>query len=155
MRLELKREPSTAKSTPGRLFVDGIEHCYTLEDPVRTDPRPETREHEGKIYGVTAIPAGTYEVILAHSPRFGRVLPRLLDVPSFSGVLIHGGNTAENTLGCVLVAKRRLTPDHIQGSKEALEPLIEKLRAARDRKERCLLIIHPAAGAAAAGEGKA
>ena len=62
---------------------------------------------ERKIPGRTAIPAGVYEVIVNISPRFRRKLPRLLDVPGFDGILIHRGNTAEDTSGCILVGENR------------------------------------------------
>ena len=109
MRLELKRIAKREDYTIGRLYVDGEYFCDTLEDKVR-DLTSET-----KVYGKTAIPEGTYEVTLrVQSPRFSQkkqydfckgYLPRLLGVPSFEGVLIHVGNTAADTEGCILVGK--------------------------------------------------
>lgn len=109
MRLELKRIAKREDYTIGRLYVDGEYFCDTLEDKVR-DLKRET-----KVYGKTAIPEGTYEVTLrVQSPRFSQkkqydfckgYLPRLLGVPSFEGVLIHVGNTAADTEGCILVGK--------------------------------------------------
>ena len=109
MRLELKRIAKREDYTIGRLYVDGEYFCDTLEDKVRDLTR------ETKVYGKTAIPEGTYEVTLrVQSPRFSQkkqydfckgYLPRLLGVPSFEGVLIHGGNTAADTEGCILVGK--------------------------------------------------
>src|SRR6478736_9414023 len=92
MKLTLRREPSTTKSTPGKLYVDSIFECYTLEDVVRP----------AKIYGQTAIPAGTYKVIINMSNRFKRLLPLLLNVPDYEGVRIHPGNTDKDTDGCIL-----------------------------------------------------
>jgi hypothetical protein len=60
-----------------------------------------------KKYGLTAIPYGTYNVILSMSNRFKRVLPLLLYVPEFSGIRIHSGNTADDSLGCILVGENK------------------------------------------------
>jgi hypothetical protein len=80
----------------GDLFVDGVFFCHTLEDEKRADGL--------KVYGETAIPSGTYNVILNRSNRFKRIMPLLLDVPKFKGIRIHGGNTSKDSHGCPLVA---------------------------------------------------
>lgn len=93
MNLFLQRIAETPEYTIGRLYIDGKVFCNTLEDPVR----------EEKIESKTAIPAGIYEVVVNHSPKFKRDLPLLLDVPDFEGIRIHRGNTAKDTSGCILV----------------------------------------------------
>jgi hypothetical protein len=55
------------------------------------------------VYAQTAIPAGTYRVTVEISPKFGRVLPRLHNVPHFIGILIHSGNTEKDSAGCIIV----------------------------------------------------
>lgn len=95
--LLLKRIFKGTGYTIGKLYIDGEYFCDTLEDAVR----------DKKIPGETAIPAGTYKVIVNMSPRFKRLLPRLLDVPGFEGILIHRGNTPSDTAGCILVGENR------------------------------------------------
>ncbi len=97
MELTLKRIYQGEDYTIGRLSIDGRYFCDTLEDKVRDLPA------ETKIPGKTAIPAGIYKVEVTYSPKFGRKLPLLLDVPFFSGIRIHRGNTAVDTSGCILV----------------------------------------------------
>lgn len=80
-----------------------------------------------KVYGQTAIPAGTYQVVLNQSPRFKRVLPLLLNVPGFEGIRIHPGNKAEDTDGCILVGDAP-APDWLGQSKVAFDRLFAKLR---------------------------
>lgn len=102
MRLELKRIAKREGYTIGRLSVDGRYLCDTLEDRVRDLAR------ERKIPGETAIPEGTYKVVVNISPKFRRMLPRLLNVPHFEGILIHRGNTAGDTAGCILVGENKV-----------------------------------------------
>lgn len=99
--LLLKRIAYRDTYTIGKLYVDGVYFCDTLEDKVRNLNR------EPKIPGKTAIPAGKYKLIINTSARFKRLLPRLLDVPHFDGILIHRGNTPEDTSGCILVGENK------------------------------------------------
>lgn len=94
--------------TIGKLYIEGYYFCDTVEDKVRD---LQDRNHdgdfddrgEGKVYGQTAIPAGTYPLTLSMSNRFKRLLPELHNVPGFEGVRIHSGNTAEDSHGCLIV----------------------------------------------------
>jgi hypothetical protein len=124
MKLVLKRFEYANTYTIGKLYIDGIYQCYTLEDVVRKGP---------KIDGKTAIPAGTYSVIIDHSNRFNRDLPHILDVPEFTGVRIHSGNTSEQTEGCLLVGTTWEGKDFIGNSKLAFEALFKKLQGAKDK----------------------
>jgi Family of unknown function (DUF5675) len=87
MLLEVKREPSAFGCTLGNLYVDGQYECFTLEDVVREVP--EEAVEKWKVPGETAIPVGTYDVIVTLSNRFQRLLPLLMKVPGFEGVRIH------------------------------------------------------------------
>lgn len=95
MQINVKRTFKGQKYTIGKLYIDGHYLCDTLEDTVRPAGT--------KIAGKTAIPAGTYKVKKTMSPRFKKVLPEILNVPGFSGVRIHAGNTAADTDGCLLL----------------------------------------------------
>ena len=104
MKLRLERRWPKATYTVGRLYVDGELFCNTLEDKVADVNRNGRFDGtERKVYGETAIPYGTYKVFYGWSPRFGRNLPRLLNVTAFEGILIHPGNTAKDSAGCILV----------------------------------------------------
>ncbi len=87
--------------TLGNLDIDGVRHCYTLEDKVREIPGVPIEAW--KVKGATAIPAGTYRIELSYSLHFGREMPLLVGVHGFEGVRIHAGNTAADTEGCLLV----------------------------------------------------
>lgn len=99
MEITVKRFKLTKRCTIGNMLIDGKFFCNTLEDKVRKLPE------EAKVWGKTAIPAGTYNVEMYESPRFKRRLPLLKDVPYFTGILIHRGNTVEDTVGCILVGE--------------------------------------------------
>ena len=115
--LVLTRTTFSKKSTMGELSHRGCRLFYTLEDV----------ERETKIYGKTAIPLGNYDIKLAHSPRFDRVLPLLLNVPNFTHVLIHNGSYAENTDGCILVGNTK-GDDFLGGSRKAVDALMKFLQ---------------------------
>ena len=97
MNLKLKREDFTEDSTIGKLYINDVFHCFTLEDKVR----------DTKIQNITAIPAGKYEVIISYSNRFKQMMPLLLNVPNFQGVRIHWGNYSKDTEGCILVGNSK------------------------------------------------
>ena len=104
MKLTHKRFASTkGKSyTIGRLYLNGAYFGDSLEPQWR-----DLKGGEPKVAGKTAIPEGTYKIIMKQSPKFGRMLPTLLNVPQFKGILIHRGNTAKDTAGCILVGENR------------------------------------------------
>lgn len=123
MNIVIKRLQLDPDVTIGRLTIDGHAfHCYTLEDTVRPDGI--------KIHGETAIPAGRYNVDLTMSPRFGRVLPLLMNVGGFVGVRIHPGNTASDTEGCILVGIDRM-PKAIGRSRIAFDALFGLMQEAK------------------------
>lgn len=97
MKLKLVREIFNTSSTLGSLYVDNKFYCYTLEDVTR----------EEKVKGETAIWYGIYRIDLTYSPRFGAILPEVMNVRDFSGIRFHAGNTEKDTEGCILLGKYR------------------------------------------------
>lgn len=110
----------TATATPGQMFVDNVGFGYTLEDAWRA---PGVKiKHE------TCIPIGQYRITISRSYRWKKDMILVYNTDdylvsaggiSFSGIRIHGGNTVEDTSGCILIAEHRITEkgDVIQGSK--------------------------------------
>lgn len=114
----LIRERFYSDGTTGTYFVDGVPtKIFSLEDVVRETPGVPVEAW--KIKGDTAIPVGTYKIVLSMSKRFGRVMPEILGVKGFEGVRIHGGNDVGDTHGCPLAAKNKVGRVQIQGSMEA------------------------------------
>ena len=108
MILTLKRIALRDTYTIGKLYIDDVYFCDTLEDKVRDLNKNGIFDNgEVKVKGQTAIPYGEYEVVWAYSPRFKKFTPRLLNVNSFSGVLIHAGNDSTDTDGCILVGQNK------------------------------------------------
>src|SRR5574344_731366 len=130
MNIQLKRRYLGEGYTIGSLSIDGQYFCDTLEDAVR----------QVKVYGKTAIPYGRYNIILNVSPRFGRILPRLIDVPQFEGVLIHRGNTAEDTAGCILVGENKVKGKVINSTPYEIG-LVKMMHEAIDRWEKITIEI--------------
>lgn len=128
MELKLKRIYKKQDYTIGKLYIDGAYFCDTLEDTdrgMRSDmPLPELKEI--KVAGCTAIPTGKYCVYLTKSPRFGRVLPLVYDVPAFSGIRIHSGNMHDDTHGCILVGENKVV-GRVINSRQTMEKLMELL----------------------------
>ena len=123
MDIKLRRFEFGTNYTVGKLYVDDVYFCFTLEDKVR--------EPGVKVDGQTAIPYGTYPVIIDHSTHFNMDLPHVLNVPGFEGIRIHTGNTDADTEGCILVGTTWAGKDFVGNSKFAFEPLFEKLKAAK------------------------
>ncbi len=153
MELRVDRRWPKETYTIGRLFIDGALFCNTLEDRDRglhqTDSLEQIRSL--KMPGETAIPRGVYTVAMnTLSPKYAAVpwykslcggkMPRLLDVPGFDGILIHPGNTALDTLGCILVG-RNTAAGKLTESKATFAKLYKRMRDAADRGERITIEI--------------
>lgn len=123
MKLKLIRKALKDTYTIGDLYINDQKFCNTLEDKVRPDGV--------KVYGETAIPYGTYKVVITQSARFGRLLPLLVDVPMFEGIRIHPGNVAADTHGCILVGVND-TKGRISQSRKTFDKLFEILKDEKD-----------------------
>ena len=130
MKLQLVRDTLTNESTIGKLYINDVFHCFTLEDKVRDE----------KIKNITAIPYGTYEVIINFSNRFKEQMPLLLNVPNYEGVRIHEGNYAKDTEGCVLVGSTK-SVNMIGNSRVQFKKLMTELRKATKNEKIFIEII--------------
>lgn len=143
MELKLERIAKKSTYTIGRLYIGGEYFCDTLE-PTDRGLSSDTRLGQlmrKKVAGKTAIPTGRYKVdIRTVSPRFrlaswakpyDGIVPRLVGVPSFSGVLIHVGNTEKDTQGCILVGRNKAV-GKVLDSVETYKALMKRLLAVKD-----------------------
>ena len=131
MKLKLKREFFGDNATIGRLYLDDQFVGYTLEDKYReVEGQPTSM---WKVMSKTAIPKGTYNVSVTLSQRFKTYLPLLSDVPGFSGVRIHTGNSSADTEGCILVGSTwDGKSEWIGASKIAFIPLLKRLEETKE-----------------------
>ena len=108
MKLKLTRTFKAKTYTIGKLYINDVYFCDTLEDTDRglKKSTPLSEIEKIKIKHQTCIPEGTYTILMnIVSPKYGKIMPRLKDVPGFEGILIHNGNTDVDTSGCILVGK--------------------------------------------------
>lgn len=129
MNITVKRIALRPTYTIGKMYINGKYYCDTLEDTVRDlNQNGKFDGNEQKVYGQTAIPYGTYRVLWTYSPRFKKYMPELKDVPEFSGVRIHAGNTNADTLGCILVGQNKQVGKVInsKATVDIIYPIIRK-----------------------------
>ena len=147
MKILIDRKWPKDTYTIGRLYVNGTYFCNTLEDRDRgLDNRmTESQINRKKVYGETAIPKGTYAMDMnTVSPKYKAVawyeklcggrMPRLQNVPGFSGILVHPGSTALDTKGCILVG-RNTEVGKLTQSRDTFQQLYWKMNAAAKRGE--------------------
>lgn len=148
MELLLKRIALKDTYTIGKLYVNGTYFCDTIEDKVRDLNKDGDLNDvgEGKIPSLTAIPYGTYEIILKiQSPKYSLrtnyswckgYLPRLINVPHFEGILIHAGNKAEDSAGCIIVGENKVKGQVINSMATLKRLYCSILKEASDRNEK-------------------
>ena len=130
--LTLTRISKRADYTIGRLEDEnGVKICDTLE--------PTWRNYKGgelKVPRKSAVPEGTYPVVVTKSKKFGKYLPLLVGVPGFEGIRIHSGNTVNDTEGCILVGQNL-----IKGKVLLSRLTLEKLMRLIENEKRIFLTI--------------
>lgn len=147
MKLRIERAWKKSTYTIGRLFIDGVRFCETLEDRDRglTQDMTPGMIASKNVPGETAIPTGTYVVSMdIVSPKYSAIswyknlcggkMPRLMNVPGYEGILIHPGTTALDSSGCVLVGKNKIKGGLVQ-SKDTFKALYNKLAIAHKKGE--------------------
>lgn len=134
-RLYVKLDSPVSKCVDGVIVTEDKRYlCDTLE------PKRRNLKKEKKVPGRTAIPEGRYRVLITKSYRFQRWLPILLDVPGFSGIRIHAGNTSGDTAGCILPGYNR-KKGMVVNSRSALQKVMFEITAAIDRGEEVWITI--------------
>lgn len=152
MEIKVKRKWKKEAYTIGKMYIDNEYICDTLEDKDRglTSSMSVAQICGVKVHGETAIPTGRYLVDMKTvSPRFGGRaqyqfckgrLPRLCNTPGYQGVLIHIGNTAKDTDGCILVGENK-EKGKVLNSKATFRKLYPILKAADERGEQIWITI--------------
>ena len=131
-KLSLSPSPSPQERGVGEgLGEAGTYFCDTLEPPVR---EMKTKSRGGITQKPFAIPEGRYPVVITYSSKFKKWLPLLLNVPQFSGIRIHAGNTPRDTAGCILVGENKQV-GQLLNSTLWLNRLKQKIVEAKERGE--------------------
>lgn len=118
MKIELKRVAYSLRGTFGVMLVDGLPFCVTLEDP-----------DNNNAMGISCIPKGIYEVEPWNSDKYPNTY-HVKDVPGRTAILMHSGNTVNDTMGCILLGTFYSTFNglpSIAGSKDALNTFRSKM----------------------------
>ena len=138
MKIKLVRTTNGDDFTEGKLYVNDVQECYTVEDTDRF-----LEDGNEKVYGKTAIPRGDYEVIISYSNRFKKELIEILNVPQFTGIRIHAGNSSRDTEGCIIVGSTNKQDDDnwVGNSKTAYKDLHTKIKGAIDNGEQVTISI--------------
>ena len=105
MEILIDRKYKMQNYTIGRVFIDNKYFSDCLEDTDRglTSDMSITEIKNKKVYGKTCIPSGLYTILYTYSPKYQRLMPLVDNVKGFSGIRIHSGNTAKDSLGCILL----------------------------------------------------
>lgn len=125
LNIQVNRKVYSPDCIIGEMTIDGQFFCHTLEPAWRD----LGADGSGKVIGKTAIPAGTYDIVVDYSNHFGRELPHILNVPFFAGVRCHGGNTAADTEGCTICGQETDGKELVRDCKGVVDELTAKIKA--------------------------
>lgn len=152
MVLKVNRAWKKDKYTIGKFYVNGVRLCESLEDKDRglNMGMSEAAIRAVKVPGQTAIPIGTYRIILSVSPRFkskawaakyGGLVPEIVGVPGFSGIRIHPGTDENSTSGCLIVGENKVVGKVVNSQKRFYELMDNYLMPAWQRGESITIMI--------------
>lgn len=145
MEIKIKRIAKRETYTIGKMYIDGVYFCDTLEDKDRglKQTMTDAEIKKIKVSNETAIPTGKYRLLLnIKSPKFGDrqfyaqtckgYVPRIDNVPCYSGVLIHCGNTDKDSSGCILVGENKVIGKVINSQKTFTKLMSQYLTPAKN-----------------------
>lgn len=142
MDILVKRVAKRETYTIGKLYIDGKYYCDTVEDKDRGLKDSMTVEDikAQKVYGKTAIPTGTYSVSYTMSNKFKKMMPLINNVKGFEGIRIHSGNTADDSLGCIILGENKVT-GKVLNSRATCEKVYKLIEAAVGKGEKVTIHI--------------
>lgn len=153
MEIVLNRIAKKSTYTIGKLYIDNKYVCDTIEDRDRglNNKMSSDEVRKIKVQHLTAIPTGTYEVTLkVKSPKYSKkpyfvnycnaFMPRLLNVPGFEGILMHTGNTASDSSGCIILGRNTVV-GKVTNSVSTFETVYPMLKKASDAGEKITITI--------------
>ena len=134
MRLTLIRIANRPTYCIGKLYIDGVYFCDTIEDTDRGLKDEMSLEEilSKKVKGETAIPSGIYQVTITYSPKYKKNMPLINNVKGYSGIRIHSGNTSKDTEGCLIVGKNKEV-GKVLDSRVTYNALYKRLVQTKDR----------------------
>lgn len=136
MELKVVRSVHNENSTLGKMYLNNEFFAFTCEDKVRNLNGDKSKKVDGK----TAIDPGRYEVILSFSNHFQKYLPLLMNVACFEGIRIHGGNTAADSLGCILIGANSDLKSCISNCASKVNSLVANLKTV-EKKEKIWITV--------------
>ncbi len=153
MKLLLERKWKKDTYTIGRLYINGIFFSNTVEDKDRGLKQTDSLAiiQSKKVYAETAIPTGTYNIRMdIKSSKYSTYswyknlcsgyMPRLENVPGFTGILIHPGNSALDSAGCIIPGKNTKV-GQVTDSKNTFAKLYKKMKTAYNKGEKITIEI--------------